>query len=165
VAGLYLTRDREGTPLEPFVNEQIFNALKRAEVFEKEENVESSWPKLQKFFSEALALHRSVGTAAKTGQVMTQHEHVFTNARLLTDVRPVFHPDVDDIPDAAVIVHMLRITERDASNKRSDTYYALDSNDIRRLKAIIERAIKKEDTIRKMMSKSNIETLDPQEIY
>jgi hypothetical protein len=61
----------------------------------------------------ALALDDTVGTAAKAGPVLTEHERIFEDARILTDVRPIFHPDLSEKPNAAVIVHMLRLTTRD----------------------------------------------------
>ena len=165
VAGLYRTRDREGTTIESFVDVQVLNALKSANVFVDEDAIKSGWPKLRKFFVETLAMHRSVGTASKAGPILTQHERIFQGARIITDVRPVFHPDVEAVPDAAVVIHMLRITQRNNQGQHSDIFVAMDSNDIRSLRSTIDRAIKKEETIKSAMSKAQIECLDPEEIY
>lgn len=165
LAGLYLARDREGTPLDTFVDKQILKALRSSNVFADEDAVVSDWPKLRKFFVKALDLHRSVGTASKTGHVMTQHEHIFQAVKVLTDIRPIFHPDVEDAPDAAVIVHMLRLTHRNNQREQSDIFFAMDSNDIRALQAAIERAMNKEATIKKALSKAAIECIEPKEVY
>ena len=77
------------------------------------EEVEARWAKFRKFLSIALTLHETLGTAAKTGPVMTDHHHIFVEARVLSDVRMVFHPDLSEKPGVAVVVHMLRITTRD----------------------------------------------------
>jgi hypothetical protein len=165
IAALYLTRDRTGVPIKGFVDGEIFKALKSAKILADENAVELNWPKLRKFFVQTLAMHRSVGTASKTGHVMTQHERIFQAARILTDVRPVFHPDVADTPDAAVVVHMLRITQRNNQNEPSDIFVAMDRNDVRRLRATIDRALAKEEAITKALSKAGIERINPAEVY
>jgi hypothetical protein len=165
IAALYLTRDRTGAPIEGFVDVEVFRALRSAKILADEKAVESNWPKLRKFFVKTLAMHRSVGTASKTGHVMTQHERIFHAARILTDVRPVFYPDVADTPDAVVVVHMLRITERNNQNEHSDIFVAMDRNDISSLRATLDRALAKEETITKALSKAGIETINPAEIY
>lgn len=165
IAALYLTRDRRGTPIEGFVDDEIFRALVSAKILADGNAVELNWPKLRKFFVQTLAMHRSVGTASKTGHVMTQHERIYQAARVLTDVRPVFHPDVADTPDAAVVVHMLRITQRNNQNERSDIFVAMDCNDVRSLRATIDRALAKENAITKALSKAGIEIINPAEVY
>jgi hypothetical protein len=159
LASIYLTRDLR-TPIEKFVDREVFVALKRAQAFPPE-LFDIQWKRFRKFLVAALSLERSVGTAAKTGQVLTQHERVFCGARIMTDLRPIYHLDVSEKPDAAVIVHMLRITERDNFGKHSDTYFALDSNDIAAMKELIERAEKKEKTLKGIMENSGVTVLDP----
>ena len=60
---------------------------------------------------------------------------------------------------------MLHIVQRDNRNMLSDIFVAMDGNDIKTLKATLDRAIKKEDTIRKAMSRSAIKCIDPEEVY
>ncbi len=164
LASLYLTRDRQHTPIETFVDQEVSDALKKAETF-SEENADAQWAKLRKFLIDALSLESTVGTAAKAGYILTQHERIFVGARILTDVRPIFHGDVSSKPDSAVIIHMLRITQRDDFEKQSDQYFGLDSNDIRSLKALIERAMKKEETLKGLMKDSGVTVLQPKGTY
>ena len=89
----------------------------------------------------------------------------FVAARILTDIRPIFHLDVLEKPESALLVHMLRITERDTFGKRADTYFALDSNDVRRLKGLVDRALKKEETLRNLMKDSGVTVLSPKETF
>ena len=112
-----------------------------------------------------MTLDATVGTAAKTGPVMTDHDHIFVEARILSDVRFVFHPDLSEKPDVAVVVHMLRITTRDIFGAHKAEYFALDSNDIRFMKQVLDRAVKKEDTIIRAMEGSGVEVLTPKGIF
>lgn len=166
LASLYLTRD-SGQPVETvekFVDEGVYVALKRAQTF-SQEDIKVQWSRLRKFLVAALSLELSVGTAAKAGPVLTQHERIFSGARILTDLRPIFHLNVSEKPDAAVIVHMLRITQRDNLGHRSNQYFALDHNDLVVMKELIERALKKEETLKEIMENSGVTVLDPKLFY
>jgi hypothetical protein len=159
LASIYLTRDL-GISLEKFVDREVFSALKRAQVFAPE-NIEVQWTRLRKFLVAALSLERSVGTAAKAGPVLTEHERIFAGARIMTDLRPIYHLNVSEKPDAAVIIHMLKITQRDNFGNLSDEYFALDSNDIATMKKLLERAEKKEKTLKGIIENSGVTVLDP----
>lgn len=163
LVSLYRTRDWT-EPIESFVDGKVFRALKRAQTFSPE-NADAQWQKLRKFLVGALSLERSVGTAAKAGPVLTQHERIFNGARIMTDLRPIFHLDVSEKPDAAVIIHMLKITQRDNFGQQSDQYFALDSNDLAVMKEIIERASRKEKTLRSVMKDSGVTVLDPKLVF
>jgi len=164
LASLYLTKDTEVAPLDSFLDEQVFPALRRAKVF-PEKDGHSEWPRLRKFLVTALRLEKTLGTAAKAGYVLTQHERIFVSARILTDIRPIFHLDVSEKPESAVLVHMLRITTRDQFGDSKDKYFALDSNDVRLLRGLVDRALKKEETLRDLMKNSGVTVLNPKETF
>ena len=94
LVSLYMTREREAIPLEKFLDEQVGPALKTALAVQDKvgdakastptaEEVEERWAKFRKFLMAALALDNTVGTAAKAGPVMTEHERIFQDARTL----------------------------------------------------------------------------------
>jgi hypothetical protein len=164
LGSLYLTKNAEDIPTGPFIDQIVFSALKKAGTFSAE-NADSEWERLRKFLSSALSLEKTLGTAAKAGHILTQHERIFANARILTDIRPIFHQNVTDKPEAALIIHMLRMTQRDSQGRLLDQYFALDSNDIRKIKVLIDRAIKKEETLKKLMKSANVSVLDPKDTF
>jgi hypothetical protein len=158
LVSLYRTADMEA-PIPTFLDEDVFPSLVRAKVF-SEENRDEEWKKLRKFFLSALSRERTVGTAAKAGPVQTDHERVFCGARILTDLRPIYHFDTSEKPSAATIVHILKITYRDQYDKKSDLFFALDSNDLVTIHKIVERAAEKEKTLRSVMKNSDVTVLD-----
>ena len=164
LGSLYLTKDSQDISIEPFLDQDVFPALRKAETFSKDK-ADAQWERLRKFLVAALSLENTVGTAAKAGYVLTQHERIFSSARVLTDVRPIFHQDISEKPGSALIIHMLRMTQRDNHGHLTDEYFALDSNDIRKLRALIERAIKKEETLRGLMKDARVSVLDPKETF
>ncbi|SRR6266851_981428 len=166
LGSMYLTRDSQETPLETFVDQDVLVALRRADTFSKDkETANAQWARLRKFLLATLSLESTVGTAAKAGYVLTQHEHIFVSARILTDIRSIFHQNLSEKPESGLIVHMLRMTHRDNHGKTSDEYFALDSNDVRRLKALIDRALKKEETLKSLMKDSGMTILNPKDVF
>lgn len=162
LAGLYLARDRE-QPLGKFVDEALV-AIKAAQVFSPE-SIDAQSEKLRKFFVTALSLERTLGTSVKAGPVLTAHERIFSDARIVTDVRPIFHLNVSEKPDAVTIVHMLKITQRDDHGRYNDEYFALDSRDILAMNKLFKRAIEKEETLKRIMKDSGMTVLDPKPTY
>jgi len=97
-------------------------------------------------------LDKSLGVTSKAVDVMTEHERTFCNARILSDIRPVFVQDLEDAA-GAVIVHNLQIGFHQYG-KHQEFYFALDSDDLQSLKKIIDRAEKKELALERMLRKS-----------
>lgn len=172
-------REGQDAPLESFLDEQVSPALKnnlvaqpdKGEAFDaakaetRSAEIETRWAKFRKLLMVAMSLNETVGAAAKAGPVLTEHERIFEDARILTDIRPIFHPDVSEKPNAAVLVHMLRITSRDILGNRRAQYVALDSNDVRFMKQIMDRAIKKEETLKGAMKSSGVNIIEPKGIF
>jgi len=57
------------------------------------------------------------------------------------------------------------MTQRDNHGNSTDQYFALDSNDIRRIGALIDRALKKEETLKNLMKDSGVTVLNPKDIF
>jgi hypothetical protein len=163
LASLYLTRDWQ-EPTEKFVDREVFSALKAAQAFE-DDKIDAQWKKLRQFLIGALLSERTVGTTVKAGIVLTQHERIFSGARIMTDLRPIYHLKVSEKPDAAVIIHMLKITQRDNFGHHEDYYFALDSNDIVTLQELAHRALAKEKTLKGLMESSGITVLNPKQFF
>jgi hypothetical protein len=93
--------------------------------------------------------------ASKAFSVSTDHEHVFYDAKILSDIRYAFRPDPDAEPYGATIVHVLKVvyhTERD----HKAFFVALDSEDLLLLKSVIERAEKKTKQLRKHLNAASV---------
>jgi hypothetical protein len=158
LVSLYRTADKRELPMEKFLDEDAFQSFSQVEVFSKE-GKEQEWGKLRSFLLSALTKERSIGTAAKAGPIQTDHDQIFSGARILTDLRPIYHLNVAEAPSAATVVHMLKITHRDHYKGNYDSYFALDNNDLAVMKGLIERAQKKEETLRQIMKDTGVTIL------
>ena len=163
LVSLYRTGDRE-QPLQTFLDGDVFPSLIGAKIFSPEHSNEE-WKRLRGFLMSALSTERAIGTAAKAGPVQTDHDRIFCGAKILTDLRPIYHFDISEKPSAATIVHMLKITHRDHYGHKYDSFFALDGNDLAAIKRIIERAAEKEQTLRGVMKDTGITILEAGTFY
>ena len=99
--------------------------------------------------------------ASKSSVVLTEHGNVFIQARVLTDIRPIFSINVQETPKAGMIIHNLHIHyQGDQEGDHKDLFLALDSKDIKSLKDSLIRAEQKESALQKLYDKIGMANLN-----
>lgn len=117
----------------------------------------------QEFLKKMLSLHDSLGVRAKAYRLIPEHQRLFIRSEIYSDIRSIFRPDNPDIkPSAAVIVHSLKITCREAG-KKQEIYIGLDAEDLQELSDTVGRAIKKHAALKKMITDCGIQCLSLEE--
>lgn len=95
----------------------------------------------------------------KAVNVNIDHEHTFGNARILTDVRPVFRGASAETeaqtPAGALIVHTLKLSYYQ-NGQLEDFYIALDTDDVNRLRDVLDRADSKARGLESMLSAAGV---------
>lgn len=99
-------------------------------------------------------------TVAKTLELRIESERILADARIVTDVRPIFQDEVDRGVTAAFVAYTLRITYRDAMGQK-EFYMGLDDLGLDVLLEQILRAKEKTEAIRSMLEKASIPYLEP----
>lgn len=159
---MYRVRATMDAPL-PELVEAICSALGAAAEKRKELRVDG--PRRERFkkeLGEILSLDETLGVSARGMQVMQEHERTLCTARLLTDARPVFRPDVSQDPAAMVLSHTLCLdyhTRGRSGQEVSSFYVAADASDLRELRRLIDRALAKEATMRRLISSTGVRPL------
>jgi hypothetical protein len=99
--------------------------------------------------------------SAKAATLLFDEERGFSNARVITDVRPVFGDDISS-PDisAAFIIHSLRISYRGRS-ENSEFFVSMSTKDLRDLRKVIDRALDKAEGLEHVMSSLTSHVIDP----
>jgi hypothetical protein len=90
----------------------------------------------------------------KALDLLSEFDRNFHSARILTDIRPVFGDDPAKPPQEAYITHTLKITYHENRDTKN-SFYALDSDDLRELGEAIERAEVKERSLRKFLDSAH----------
>jgi hypothetical protein len=106
-------------------------------------------------------LKASLGLTAKAVDILTDAQHLFFTAKILTDIRPVFDEE-GKVIEAAVIVHNLVIHYGDAGAHKN-FFVHLDTNDVKELRAVLDRADEKAKALRSLLQRSEVSYLDVEE--
>lgn len=125
---------------------------------EDETTPEDAIARLRERLTHLLGLERPK-LIAKANDVLTGQKPTYSAGRVFTDIRSVFADDLEQSPQAAVIVHMLRLTYYKDRIPR-EFVIALDVKDVQRLIDTLERAKKKAETIRSIIASANMNLID-----
>lgn len=108
----------------------------------------------------ALLSSGSLDLIGKASELTLEQERFMREARIITDVRPIFGTDPANRPNGAVIVHTLKLSYWDESNEFRDFYIAMDAIDVRNLQALLERAEAKAGSLRSILEKAEVPVVD-----
>lgn len=109
------------------------------------------------FLTEALSLRLAIGVSAKALDVLVQDPHPLASARIITELRPVFLEESEDMTIAAgMIVHSLKLSSMTSDGSREDLYVSMDCLDLQELKEVIDRAMKKAKALQAMFEASDV---------
>ncbi len=133
--------------------EKVVEAAKS--VLKAEDQGEIDWGSLSNDLGAILGCHESLGLAAKALDVRSEYGRLFCGARILTDVRPIFGIDPGRSPLAATIVHTLRLTYHEGTDHR-EFHVALDAADLQQLRELVDRARRKEETLKSEIEKTTM---------
>jgi hypothetical protein len=150
---LYGFKERTGIS-----TQELTQAVTDSEPVKKAEFLADKIEKLRSRLALLLGFDKSLGVTLKALDVMTEHERIFCRARILSDIRPVFAEELESAP-AAMIIHNLQIGFHEYG-RHHEYYFALDTDDIQKLKKIIERAEKKTIALQALLKKSNVRYLE-----
>jgi uncharacterized protein (DUF1778 family) len=103
-------------------------------------------------------LKASLRLTAKASDILTDAQHLFYTAKMLTDIRPVFDEE-GKVIEAAVIVHNLMIHYGDAGDHKN-FFVHLDTNDVKELRVVLDRAEEKAKALRSLLQRSEVSYLD-----
>lgn len=103
----------------------------------------------------------SLRISAKTQEILHEHQHALSQVRILTDIRPVFDTTKTESIAAAVLVHTMKLTYI-AEDETCEFFVAMDTSDIKILKEALERAEKKAESIKEMLSATSMGIVDPE---
>jgi len=101
----------------------------------------------------------STQLVAKAYDVLTEHGCTYSSSRVLSDIRPIFSDNVESLPKAAVTIHMLNMTHLKGGDARTFVV-ALDIKDLQELIDVLERAKKKNETLKSSVEASGMTYID-----
>ena len=154
--GLYMAKDGHGVSANE-MSEDIGEAV--LDIENKEFDFKPVKTKLVERLKVLLGFDKSLAVTAKALDVMTEDERTYCEARILSDVRPVFTASLKS-PSGAVIIHNLKISFH-SNREHEDFYVAMDTDDLKNLKAAIERAEEKTAALESLIEAGKVPYLKP----
>lgn len=121
----------------------------------------ADWTSFEHDLSDLLGSDASLAIAAKAQEVRSEFGQTFCTARILTDIRPVFGTDPAAAPLACAVVHTLRLGYHENS-KHKNLFVALSNSDLHVLRNLIDRALKKEGSLRNEIQSTSMRLLEPE---
>lgn len=107
---------------------------------------------------EILASSNAISLGAKAIELLFEQNIIFRNSKVITDLRPVFDEDADDIygllPFHILVINCFK------EGKHEKICFSLDGNDIKQLHKQLERAMRKERLIKDKLPKSELNLID-----
>ena len=155
---LFFYRHQHGRSTEEFLND-ITESF--ADLIEKEGEDPSKSSIFREHFSRILASEIPIGVSAKGISLLYDEERVYTRAKVVSDIRPIFLSDPERMPPTALIVHTLMLHYMENGEEKT-IFMALDSKDLDELERAVERARKKEETLRAYLSQGSVALLGGQ---
>jgi hypothetical protein len=143
--------------LPPDVAESVVRAMEEDEESETEFTGEMRGRFKERLI--ALLSLDSLDVAEKASNLLFEHEHTLREARIVTDIRPVFGENPEDPPAGAVIVHMLKLGYYEGSIYR-ELFVALDDSDIRVLQDLLARAESKAEALKSVLEAAKVPYVD-----
>lgn len=105
----------------------------------------------------------SISLAAKATNILFENERSLMSSRILTDVRPVFDIDMNDI-GGGLVIHTLKLEYfADNVDALNQFFVSLDSNDIDDLIRNLERAKLKAEKMKNLLTTASVICIDTDE--
>ncbi len=90
----------------------------------------------------------------KAIHLLSSNAHIYRDSVILTDIRLLFEDEVENAPKCGVVLHQLKIDYVE-NEKLKSLFVCLDNDDLNGLIENLQRAIKKEESIKKNQDKIN----------
>ncbi len=153
---LYISQQGSSIPLSSIINE-IAESLREQNEDESERS-EEFIGRFKERLNDLLGIDRAK-LIVKSNDILRENARTYGTARILSDIRPVFGENIDQPPQSAVIVHMLKISYFKDQEQR-EFVVALDTKDIQQLIDTLERAKKKTETLNSLASLANMTPIE-----
>lgn len=149
-ATLYSVKNREEASIDEVVD-AVCQAAQERNLKAKSEKPD--WGAVKAFLKEILSPQSPFAITAKTMEILAERERVYCDARILTDIRPIFKEKLDEGTAAAIITHTIRIAYHEGPELK-EFYVAIDGSNLDDLQNQITRAKDKQKSLKSMIERS-----------
>ena len=153
---LYIVRAYNDVPTDEFVSDVFESLVEHGELKLNDE------PRFRERLTRLLDIE-SLNITAKGSVLQAEYAYTFCDARIMTDIRPVFGQDVSAPPPAMLLTHTLKIEYHGTAGHIHEFYIGLRSEDVVRLREVLDRAEVKAKSIKSLLKPLNTKLMGIQE--
>ena len=154
---LYFVFSHRDDSIDHFVDD-LCEAIKESSNAEVQTSDPAELARLKTKFKSLLTI-RPLLTAAKAHALQIEFANVFWDAKIISDIRPIWNGDVKEPPEGVVVTHTLKLEYRNCGGQ-SELYVYLDKNDIQTLLTVLKRAQDKVLTLESLTNTNWMKILD-----
>jgi hypothetical protein len=153
---LYSVRTSMDLSVDQFV-ESLGSAIKQSEDADIKLSDASEISRVKHTLRTLLSV-RSLTLKSKAQDLLREHANTFCDARIVTDLRPVFDFDIAAGPAGVVVTHTLKVEYHDRGD-HTDIRIAIDKDDIETLISVLLRAQEKAEALTAFSARTNLGVL------
>jgi hypothetical protein len=125
------------------------------------EDFDTKIDSFKQFFKELVTLDTPVFYFQKAINLLRERSKLILKTRIISDIRPIFKEETIDSPNYCLITHNLRIQySKETKFNPKRVFFALDHQDLINLQKQIERALEKEEELKKLCQKVGLEIFE-----
>lgn len=153
---LYRAQIGMDVPVEQFVP-GLIAAVSQSDNRELQTTDPSELVRLEGTLKKLLGVRR-LWMVSKARDLQTEYESTFCDARIVTDMRPVFDAGVKESPVGFALTHSLKL-EYHHHDEHTAIYISMDKGDIETLLLVLERAKQKASTLSELAASCKLPIL------
>lgn len=154
---LYLFRSHSDVPVDEFVGD-LSDAIRRSENKDLRTTDPEGLAVLEGRFKSLLTV-RPLSTISKAHGLRTDFANIFLDAKVISDIRPVWDGNVKDPPEGVVITQTLKLEYSDVRGAE-ELYLCMEKEDIELLISVLKRAKQKAATLESLTHEGWMRILD-----
>lgn len=156
IGSLYELRTQLDLSTEEFVDE-IIDVMKESQN-KRLKLKNSDYEKFQQRLISLLDI-KTLALRAKAVNLIVDHDIIFVDAKIISDIRPIFGLNIEESPIGSVIIHNLKI-EYKQNNDFKSFHIALDEKDIITLLGLLKRTQTKSESLKEFINNSGLPNFD-----
>lgn len=151
IYSLYFFRSHSDVSVERFVSD-LSEAIKESQNKEVQTTNPDELAILKSKLKSLLTI-RPLSVVAKAHILQRDSANIFSDAKIISDIRPVWDGNVNDPPDGIVITQTLKLEYADAKGPE-ELYLYMDKDDVELLISVLTRAREKMVTLESLATQS-----------
>ena len=118
----------------------------------------SQTPAFEKNIGRLLDLSQ-VALKAKALSLATECPRLFTDSKIISDLRPIFGTEVSQRPLGAAVIHTMRIAFAEDSAEK-EFFVQMDLQDLKSLHELVARAIQKDSSLKTFLQETKLQIFE-----